>query len=90
MVVNYFDIMGISMLPCEADAPLIVYPVTALCAAGSLCFPHPRDAIVREPLINYYPVIPAKAGIQYPTEFYELDSGTPLRSGRNDDTSEIP
>jgi len=45
--------------------------------------------ISRETLINYYPVIPAKAGARQPTEIHELYSGTPLRKSRNDDTSEL-
>jgi hypothetical protein len=30
VIVNYFNIMGISIFPYEADAPLVIYPDTVL------------------------------------------------------------
>jgi hypothetical protein len=64
----------------QIDFRQLVYP----------CFPLIWWRIFKGVLIKYSTVIPVKAGIQQPPVANALDSGSPLRSGQNDDTPEIP
>jgi len=43
-----------------------------------------KDAFIKTGnLFNYFPVIPAQAGVQQPAEFYSLGIGSLQRAGRD-------